>query len=203
MERTEHRRYRRLQREAKRELRKRRRDAPARPDDGVLPAAHPGRIRRRAVLAVVLILALQFVVPPFRFPVEGTVTSVFFVRQKPERRFLPSFEMHRGLDLAAPQGMPVRAARTGLVVESGFSPSYGHHVVVQHWFGLRTVYAHLARPGLREGAVAWRGRRLGAVGMTGRATGPHLHFEVKLGRASLPPGYFLLFHSIRLRVVGW
>lgn len=154
-------------------------------------------------MAILLILALQLIVPPFRYPVEGTVTSVFFVRQNPERRFLPSLEMHRGLDLAAAPGEPVRAARSGIVMESGFSPTYGHHVVLRHWFGASTVYAHLARPGLRKGAVAWRGRRLGSVGMSGRATGPHLHFEVKIGSVSLPPGYFLFFHSIRRRVVGW
>jgi murein DD-endopeptidase MepM/ murein hydrolase activator NlpD len=199
----EQRRYRRLQREATRELRKRRRKTTVQRARGKESAWRPRRLVPRAVAALALIIAFQFIVPPYRIPVNGTVTSVFFVRQNPQRRFLPSFEMHRGLDIAAQQGTPVRSARSGLVVESGFSPSYGNHVVVRHWFGMRTVYAHLAGPGLRKGAVAWRGRRLGTVGTTGRATGPHLHFEVKLGRFSLPPGYFLLFHTIRRRVVGW
>ena len=135
--------------------------------------------------------------PPFLIPVEGAVTSRFFLRTNPESSFLFDVEHHRGIDFGAESGTPVRAARSGRVVSVEDHPTYGLMVEVRHPLGLHTRYAHLSATSIREGQWVWRRRRIGAVGMTGRATGPHLHFEITAGDRSLPPGFFLLFHSLR------
>ncbi|MCM2493369.1 M23 family metallopeptidase [Burkholderia glumae] len=95
--------------------------------------------------------------------------------------------MHTGTDFAAPRGTRVNAAADGVVSFVGIDPhGYGRYVVVEHPGGVSTLYAHLSAfaPGLEEGMRVAQGQRLGAVGMTGAATGPHLHFEVR--RADTP-----------------
>jgi len=96
------------------------------------------------------------------------------------RRLLP----HRGLDLAAPAGTPVRAAADGTVSRAGWAGGYGLLVEVQHANGYSTRYAHLGSVAVGPGTLVRRGDVLGAVGRTGLATGPHLHFEVR--RDGLP-----------------
>lgn len=160
------------------------------------------RIVARLVAAATLVLILLIAVPPFRYPVEGTVSSSFFLRRRPESRLFFDIEMHRGLDLAAPTGTPVVATRSGRIVRVDEHPAYGNLVVLRHLFGFETYYAHLARVRVREGSLVLRGRPVGAVGETGRATGPHLHFEVRAADRSLPPGLFLLFHDVRRLVIG-
>jgi peptidoglycan hydrolase-like protein with peptidoglycan-binding domain len=95
---------------------------------------------------------------------------------------------HAGLDLIAPLGAPILAAASGRVVFAGFAGGgWGKLVVVLHSDGVRTLYAHLSKVGVRRGAEVDTTTRLGLVGATGDATGPHLHFEVRLRGAAVDP----------------
>jgi len=98
---------------------------------------------------------------------------------------------HTGVDFPAAAGTPVAAAGAGCVVSAGFDDGYGLLVVLSHALGVTTWYAHLSRIDVRPGACVAAGARLGAVGATGRATGPHLHFEVRLRGAATNPLFAL------------
>jgi murein DD-endopeptidase MepM/ murein hydrolase activator NlpD len=144
---------------------------------------------------------LGVAVPPFLVPVEGPVTSRFFFRSVPESIFLFDIEHHRGIDFGAPLGTPARAARSGRVVSSSEDPAYGLVVDIRHPLGVVTRYAHLSTVDVREGQWVWRRFRVGRVGMTGRATGPHLHFEIRIGDRSVPPGALLFFARVRQAIL--
>src|SRR5947208_5366718 len=94
---------------------------------------------------------------------------------------------HSGIDLPAPMGTPVYAARAGEVVWAGWHGAYGFLVAVAHGHGERSMYAHLSRIDVRVGVRIGRGVRVGLVGATGDATGPHLHFEVRVRGACVNP----------------
>jgi secretion/DNA translocation related TadE-like protein len=97
---------------------------------------------------------------------------------------------HSGLDFAAEAGTPVLAAAAGRVLAAGPAGRYGNLVVVDHG-GIVTYYAHLSEVDVTRGQIVGTGRRVGAVGSTGNATGPHLHFEVRTGGvAQDPAAYF-------------
>jgi hypothetical protein len=96
---------------------------------------------------------------------------------------------HAGIDLTAPSGSAVAAAAGGRVVYAGWlAGGWGNLVVVAHGSGVRTMYAHLSRIDVRLGQPVATGTRVGAVGATGDATGPHLHFEVRVRGAAVDPG---------------
>jgi murein DD-endopeptidase MepM/ murein hydrolase activator NlpD len=114
-------------------------------------------------------------IPDFRLPLQSPISSGFGLRRDP---FTHKAEFHKGLDIAAPAGMNVRAALRGEVVFSGNDRGYGNTVVIQHSDGYQTRYAHLAEISVRVGDVLSSGDVLGVVGNTGHSTGPHLHFEV-------------------------
>jgi murein DD-endopeptidase MepM/ murein hydrolase activator NlpD len=94
---------------------------------------------------------------------------------------------HPGIDIPAARGTPVAAARSGWVVLAGWGGSYGRVVVLSHARGVETWYAHLRRIDVSVGRWVGRGARIGLVGSTGRSTGPHLHFEVRVRGASVDP----------------
>lgn len=94
---------------------------------------------------------------------------------------------HRGIDIAAPAGTPVLAAAEGRVRFSGPLGNFGLLVVLEHGDGITTLYAHLRRALVRKGAAVKRGARVGEVGATGNATGPNLHFEVRVRGTSVNP----------------
>lgn len=116
-----------------------------------------------------------------RTPVEFTRISSRFslVRKHP---ILGRMRAHRGVDYAAPIGTPVRAAGDGRVVSIGMQGGYGKTIVIDHGRRITTLYAHLSRfaPGLRRGSRVRQGQTIGFVGMTGLATGPHLHYEFRV-----------------------
>ena len=102
---------------------------------------------------------------------------------------------HTGVDLMAPLGSPIRAAAGGTVIYAGWYFAYGNIVDIRHADGLITRYAHMAAfaPGIAPGATVAAGAVIGQVGMTGRAHGPHVHFEVRVdGRAVDPKPYLAL-----------
>jgi murein DD-endopeptidase MepM/ murein hydrolase activator NlpD len=95
---------------------------------------------------------------------------------------------HSGIDLPAPMGAPVYAARSGRVVWAGWREGgWGFLVVIAHGHGERSMYAHLSRIDVRLGVWVGQGVRVGLIGATGDATGPHLHFEVRIRGASVDP----------------
>lgn len=121
-------------------------------------------------------------------PVRGVLTSRYGYRTDP---FDGSRRMHRGIDLAAPDGSPVVASAKGKVILSSFEPGYGHTVIVEHDGGLTTRYAHLASRLVSEGDWVNRGQMVGRVGSTGRATGPHLHYEIRRRGEAIDPQEFV------------
>nr|WP_311528376.1 M23 family metallopeptidase [uncultured Ralstonia sp.] len=124
----------------------------------------------------------------FAMPVEPTrISSSFGGRVHPVSGVRHT---HSGVDLAAPTGRAVHASADGVVFHIGNEPGgYGKYVVIQHPNGYLSYYAHLSRieRGLRKGMRIVRAQRVGAVGSTGTATGPHLHFEVKHGNRPIDP----------------
>lgn len=95
---------------------------------------------------------------------------------------------HPGLDLPAPYGARVRAARAGRVVRAGWNAGgYGYLIVIQHHWHIRTFYAHLSHVSVNRGERVAAGQRIGRVGASGEATGPHLHFEVRCRGAAVDP----------------
>lgn len=120
----------------------------------------------------------------FLRPLVGRLSSVFGMRDDPidgVRRH------HNGIDIAAELGSPVAAAADGRVSFSGRSPGYGNLVVVEHAGGYQTRYAHNANNIVRKGEVVRAGQAVASVGDSGRATGPHLHFEVRRSGEPLDP----------------
>jgi murein DD-endopeptidase MepM/ murein hydrolase activator NlpD len=127
---------------------------------------------------------------PYRKPVIGEVefTSGFGVRSDP---FVGRPAMHTGLDFRAATGDPVRATANGKVVSSGWAGGYGRMVEVDHGNGLSTRYGHLSEVNVKVGDAVKIGQVIGAVGSTGRSTGPHLHYETRIDGEAVDPQKFL------------
>lgn len=174
----------------------------ARPRPLKLPKPKNAIKRKVAALALGTILAM-IALPPFFWPVRGTVTSEFLFRFKPDSR-LPALEIHHGIDLSAPAGAGVACVGFGVVEAVGASAELGNYVVLSHPLGFSTLYAHLEKATVRRGKLAIPGlTRLGRVGATGRATGPHLHFAVHWLDIAVSPRLVLVFHSVRRWLVGF
>jgi murein DD-endopeptidase MepM/ murein hydrolase activator NlpD len=127
---------------------------------------------------------------PYRKPVIGEVefTSGFGIRSDP---FLGRPAMHTGLDFRAQAGDPVRATANGKVSSAGWAGGYGRMVEIDHGNGLATRYGHLSEIGVKVGDVIKIGQVIGAVGSTGRSTGPHLHYETRIDGEAVDPQKFL------------
>ncbi len=100
---------------------------------------------------------------------------------------------HNGIDLAAPTGTAIYAAYDGIVVASAYSSSMGNYVMIDHGSGLYTIYMHASKLFVSEDDVVVRGEKIAAVGSTGRSTGPHLHFGVRLNGAYVNPSNYVSF----------
>lgn len=99
--------------------------------------------------------------------------------------------MHKGLDFTAPQGTPIYATGDGTVTTAGYSDGgYGNHVEINHGYGYQTLYGHMVRIKARPGQKVKRGEVIGWVGSTGKSTGPHCHYEVKINGNNVNPVYF-------------
>jgi len=108
------------------------------------------------------------------------ISSVFSTGRK--HPILGYMRAHKGVDYAAPTGTPIRAAGDGKVVFRGWKSGYGNFVMIQHNKEISTAYGHLSRfAGVRNGERVHQGQTIGYVGMTGLATGPHLHYEFRVG----------------------
>jgi murein DD-endopeptidase MepM/ murein hydrolase activator NlpD len=125
---------------------------------------------------------------PSIWPLVGWLSDGFGRRQDP---FSGEAGYHLGLDIASEPGRPVRATADGRVQNASYSGDYGNLVVLEHDFGLVTRYAHLSRMAVKRGGQVKRGEVIGYVGSTGRATGPHLHYEVWANGKPINPLHLL------------
>jgi murein DD-endopeptidase MepM/ murein hydrolase activator NlpD len=117
-------------------------------------------------------------------PVNGRITSGYGMRRHP---VLGYGRMHKGLDIAAPSGTPIRAMGDGRVVFAGRNGGYGNFVKLSHSGGIQSAYGHMRRIAVRSGTYVRQGQIIGYVGSTGVSTGPHLHFEVLRGGRAVNP----------------
>ncbi len=124
----------------------------------------------------------------FAWPVAGRLISGFGNRMHP---ILGYVRFHSGIDLAAGYGTLVKAADGGQVVQAAYSGGYGYSIIIYHGGGFATLYAHLSSFNVSAGQMVQRGQVIGLVGSTGLATGPHLHFEVRINGAPQNPLAYL------------
>lgn len=126
---------------------------------------------------------------PSIWPARGWVTSDFGSRLDP---YTAHSVMHRGLDIANRNGSPVYAPADGVVVFSGSEGGYGKLLVVDHGYGVKTRFGHLSDVLAKVGQRVKRGEQIAAMGNTGRSTGPHLHYEVRVNGIPENPRKFIL-----------
>ena len=125
---------------------------------------------------------------PSLWPLEGRVASSFGQRQDPingEGAF------HSGIDIDAPTGTPIRAAADGDVTEAAMNAGYGREIILDHGHDVVTLYGHLSAIAVVVGQHVIRGQVIGHVGQSGRATGPHLHYEVRVHKVPVNPHKYL------------
>jgi murein DD-endopeptidase MepM/ murein hydrolase activator NlpD len=127
-------------------------------------------------------------------PVNGGINAAFGWRTDP----FPEF--HKGLDLAADYGTPVRAAAAGIVASAGWEGEFGIKVDIDHGNGYHTWYCHLSRIAVSPGQRVFKGERIAAVGSTGESTGPHLHYQVMHDGVAIDPMPYL--HGVPANVTA-
>ena len=123
---------------------------------------------------------------PFAVPVKASYrfTSGFGYRRDPKTG---GRRMHAGVDFAGPVGTPLYATGDGVVTYAGWQSGYGRLVKIRHEFGIETRYGHMSRIGVKVGERVSRGDRIGDMGASGRVTGPHVHYEVRVGGQAVNP----------------
>lgn len=125
---------------------------------------------------------------PSAYPVYGTITSPFGMRKSP---FGYGSEFHPGIDISVPVGTPVKAAGKGVVTYAGWLTGYGNAVIIDHGYGIESVYGHNSEILVKVGQSVKRGDIIAKSGNTGRSTGPHVHFEVRVNGNPIDPMKYL------------
>ena len=129
---------------------------------------------------------------PSIWPVEGGIGRITNPFGPAEHPFTHQWYLHKGLDIAYGYGIPIIASANGKVVERKYEPlGFGNYLLVRHKFGFYTKYAHMGRVYVREGDTVTQGQRIGTMDSTGLSTGPHLHYEVRIGSQVVDPARFL------------
>lgn len=129
---------------------------------------------------------------PSIIPVQGWFMSGFGYRLDP---FTGLIKMHEGIDIAAPIGTPIVAPADGSVSATGEKPGFGITLEIDHGYGLVSFYAHLQRCKVEPGMNVRRGDIIGYIGTTGKTTGPHLHYEIRMSSSPVNPINYILTHS--------
>lgn len=125
---------------------------------------------------------------PLYMPLNGKITSKFGYRVNPVTQ---EYGFHTGTDIAAPHGTEIHAALGGKVKEVSFSNGRGNYIILEHAAGLETVYCHCSEILAEAGTILRSGEVIAKVGSTGMSTGPHLHFEIRIGGILCNPEYAL------------
>lgn len=120
---------------------------------------------------------------------KGKINNEFGFRRNPFGG--RSYEFHAGMDIDGERGDMVHAPANGVVIKAGWSGGYGNMVEIDHGYGLTTRYGHLSKIEVNVGSSITRGQMIGLVGSTGRSTGPHLHYELRLNEKSINPRFLL------------
>ena len=126
---------------------------------------------------------------PYRWPVRGFVSSKFGPRLDP---FTGLEKQHLGMDIVAPEGTIIRAPADGIVTYTSIDPSFGNMLVIDHGYGVITRYGHNDSLSVREGQRVKRGDPVATVGSSGRSTGPHLHYEIRINDIAVNPLNYIL-----------
>ncbi len=126
---------------------------------------------------------------PTLLPAKGWITSYYGPRKSP---YSKRIKMHEGLDIGAKSGTPILAPADGVVTFSGVKPGFGNFVQVDHGYGVETIFAHARKLIAKKGQKLKRGELLAMIGSTGRSTGPHLHYEIRVNGTPVDPLYFIL-----------
>jgi murein DD-endopeptidase MepM/ murein hydrolase activator NlpD len=155
------------------------------PDDSLLlsraerrPQAPPELQREQATMLRAI---------PTFWPVRGFITNRFRGGVG-----VPDSLFHGGIDIAVDRGTPIRAAASGYVTEAGWNDSYGYYVLIDHGYGIKTLYAHADMLVVMKGEQVAQGQTIAYSGNTGRSTAPHLHFEVMQNNVPVDPLKYLL-----------
>ena len=125
---------------------------------------------------------------PSIWPLRGRITAGFGQRLDP---FSGEGAFHSGVDICAPFGTRVEAGGDGIVLHAGWDSGYGNEIIVDHGYSMTTKYGHLSKIFVVVGQEVKRGEVIGAVGMTGKTTGPHLHYEVMVNNTPVNPMRYL------------
>lgn len=126
-------------------------------------------------------------------PTLGEETSAYGWRIHP---VTGARRMHKGIDLANDEGTPVQAAKSAVVKFAGYNSISGNHIILRHYDGQETVYMHLYKRMVRQGQVVSQGDTIGLMGTTGRSTGSHLHYEMRINGTAVDPAPYL-YHGSR------
>ncbi len=132
---------------------------------------------------------VQLASTPSIWPVRGWLTSDFGPRYSP---FTETTQMHEGLDIAGPIGAPIKSPAAGVVVQAGPNGSYGNFVAIDHGYGIQTRYGHLNGVQVKVGQRVKRHQPVATLGNSGRSTGPHLHYEVRVNSVPVNPAKYIL-----------
>ena len=135
---------------------------------------------------------------PLGLPASGRISSGYGMRNSP---FSGKRRMHKGIDIASVSNGIVESTAPGKVKRAGYSAGYGKTVVIQHKNGLETLYGHLNKILVQAGDKVCRGQQIGQLGSTGRSTGPHLHYEVRVRGHAKNPRPFLEFPVLTLPLI--
>ena len=156
-------------------------------------ASHPDEQRANAILSGLdrmNLYRLAAYKAPFALPVQGKFrfTSGFGYRRDPKGA---GRRMHEGTDMAGAYGLPITATADGVVTHAGWQSGYGRLVKIKHGFGIETRYAHLSAINVNVGDRVSRGDHIGDMGNSGRSTGTHLHYEIRIGGRATNPMTFI------------
>ena len=142
-----------------------------------------------SLISVVESQAARLSTTPSIWPAQGWVSSPFGYRIDP---FTGKQAFHRGIDISTNPGNPIVAAADGTVIEADYDKFLGNNVVIGHGNGVVTQYGHMTKSIVKPGQKIKRGDQIGFVGKTGKASGPHLHYEVRINDKSVNPYNYIL-----------